>query len=492
MERSRSLQSTNKSVLAINWTLDMVLILGYVNELAKGAKTVSYILTLAVIVLIPMILATFLYFRDKQSGIIKFITISGYFIMYIFVMFTASTDKLLVYTYMFPIILMYFLYFNLSFIIACCSIALGINIVKIIYYVAYLNINGSDAITNFTIQFASIFLFGISLIASTKLSNRFNDENLKNIKQEKDKQEFILGDVLKTAAILDKNSQEVYRIVGELADSTDTTTKAVHEIAEGSTNTANNIQYQSELTYSIHNLILDTSKASKDMGEISSSTSETVERGMEIVEALNQKAIILSENSDNVYKMMNDLKEKSNEIRKISEFISGISDQTNLLSLNAAIESARAGEAGRGFSVVADEIRKLAAQSRESANNIAGIINELQRQSDLSVEAVIKLKQMNSEQNQQISDTMGIFKAITGKMKRVKENVGMVNEKINDILDSNDKLVGSINEISAVSQQVTANAQEASALTNQNIEKVEQAREYVRELMNTSEEMRRY
>jgi methyl-accepting chemotaxis protein len=228
------------------------------------------------------------------------------------------------------------------------------------------------------------------------------------------------------------------------------------------------------------------------MEGISKSTAEAVAEGMGIVEELNLKAAAVSSNSDNAYELMLELKVKSDEIRKITELISGISEQTNLLSLNAAIESARAGEAGRGFAVVADEIRKLAAQSKESANSIAGIINELHMQSDKSVDAVVKLKKMNDEHNELVSRTQGIFRNITGKMNEVKENVNRVNEKVNDILTSNNKLVGSINEISAVSEQVTANAHEASAMTIQNIEKAGRAKDFVNELIETSEKMSKY
>jgi methyl-accepting chemotaxis protein len=330
------------------------------------------------------------------------------------------------------------------------------------------------------------------MYSSTKLSNRFNTEKLKSIRMEKEKQDAILEDVLKIASVLDKNSREVYRIVGELAESTDVTTNAVQEIAKGSSDTASNIQLQSELTHNIQNLIQDTSKASGRMDEISRSTAEAVSEGMEIVEALNLKAVAVSNSSDNAYKLMLELKVKSAEIKKISELISGISEQTNLLSLNAAIESARAGEAGRGFAVVADEIRKLAAQSKESANSIAGIIKELYLQSDRSVDAVVKLKKINDEQNDLISKTQGIFKGIIEKIGGVNDNVNRVNEKVNDILTANDKLVESINEISALSEEVTANAQEASALTSQNIEKSDVAKEYVKELIETSEQMSKY
>lgn len=492
MKNKGNLQSTNKFVLVTNWLLDAVLILGYLIEYAKGTKPLSYIMVFNVLVLVPMIISTMVYIRNNQSLKMKFITLAGYFIMYTFVMFTASHDKLMVFVYMFPIIIMYFLYFDLALIVASCSAALLINIAKIIYYMFFLGINDDSATTNFLIEGASVILFSISMYSSTKLSNRFNNENLESIQREKAKQGEILDDVLKIASVLDKNSREVYRIVGELVESTDIATRAVHEIAKGSSDTASNIQLQSELTHDIHNLMVDTSKASGRMEEISRSTAEAVSVGMEIVEALNLKAADVSSSSDNVYKMMLELNAKSDEIRKISELIFGISERTNLLSLNAAIESARAGEAGRGFAVVADEIRKLAAQSKESAKSIAGIINVLHLQSDRSVDAVVKLKKTNDDQNELVSRAQGVFRDIIGKMSGVNENVNSVNEKVNDILTANDKLVESINEISALSEQVTANAQEASALTSQNIEKADEAKVFVKELIETSEQMEKY
>ena len=492
MKNSRSLQSANKVVLITNWILDLVLIAGYILEFRKGTKTLSYLITILVLVLFPMTAASILYLRDGISKYIKYITLAGYFVMYTYVMFTAAPERVLVFVFMFPILLMYFLYFELSLIIVSCSLALAINIAKIIYYMFFLQINASGATTDYTIQFASVLLFGISLIASTKISNRLNTEKLKSIEQEKMKQDAILEDVLQTASVMDTNSKEVYRIVDELAASTDVATKSVHEIAKGSSETASSIQTQSALTHDIHNLIVDTSKASKDMEEISGSAAKAVSEGMEIVEALNLKTSVISENSENAWKLMLELKEKSDEIRKISELISGISEQTNLLSLNAAIESARAGEAGKGFAVVADEIRKLAAQSKDSASSIAKIISQLHSQSDRSVEAVIKLKNMNVEQNGLVARTKDIFIEINGKMGDVKVNVNRVNDRIKDILTANDRLVESINEISAVSEEVTANAQEASAMTSHNIEKAEEAKGFVKELMGTSDKMSRY
>lgn len=485
-------KSVNRSVLLINWILNLVLVLGYLMEYFKGAKSLGYILVLFSIVFVPLIMASILYFRNKESKVMKFVTLSGYFIMYTFVMFMADIDRILVFVYMFPIILMYFLYFDLKIMVASCSLALLINIAKITYYMFVLHITDPNSTTNFTLQIAVVLLYSISVILSTKLSNKFNKEHLESIKKETEKQEAILADIFKIAAVLDKNSLQVFDIVAELTATTEVVTNSVHEIAKGSTDTAENIQTQSELTHQIHKIIENTSGLSEKMGKASTDTMEDVNKGIIIVNNLSLKATAVNENSENVYNTMFELKNKSNDIQTITEIITGISEQTSLLSLNAAIESARAGESGKGFAVVADEIRKLAMQSKDSASNIVNIISQLQQKADESVGAVGKLKEVNAEQNLLILQTKEIFNAIISKMKDVNENVNFVNERINEILTSNNKIVDSISEMSALSEQVTASAEQANTLTNQNIEKVGAAKKLVEELVETSNEMNKY
>jgi methyl-accepting chemotaxis protein len=482
----------NRFVLILNWGIDLFLIAGYITEYFKGAKTLSYLLVMMAIIVIPMVTATFIFLKNNRSNIMKYITLSGYFVLYGFAMFTAPPERLHVFAYMFPIVLSYLLYFDLKLVLAASAAFTSVNVARIVYLTFFLGYNSSYDTTNYLIQFGCVLMFAVSLMYSTKISNTFSEEKIRDIMEEQSKQENILTDVLEIAAVLDKNSKEVHRIVKELEEFTNTASNAVMEIEKGAADTASNIQVQSGLTHDIHGLISDTSKDSEVMEQISVNTAEAVAEGMEIIEVLNEKSDDVSQNSDSAYNIMLDLKQKTDEIRTITDLISSISEQTNLLSLNAAIESARAGETGKGFAVVADEIRKLAAQSKESTDGIIRIINELYDQTDRSVEAVLKLKEANEEQNALVSRTMDIFTGISQKMNEVRENVNRVNDKVSKILEANNKMVESINEISAVSEQVTASAQEACALSAQNIEKAREAGVYVEELIETSMQMSKY
>lgn len=490
MKNRSAIKSANFVVLLINWLLDGFLLLGYIGEYLKGGRSLTYVGVFALLVFIPMITANYIYIKNNESTNMKHITIIGYIILYTFVMFTS--ERTLIYTYIFPILAMYILYFDMQLMIKFCSGIFIINLARIIWLMAFKGFVNANITTDYTIQFSTIFLFVFSIIIGTKVSNRLNSEKINDINNKKVEQEEILGDVLKVAAVLDKNSNKVYLIVEELIYAIETISKAVEDIARGTVTTNDSISSQSELTHNIHDIISNTSKLARNMNEISSSTAEYAKEGMSIVTKLNNKSEIVSSSSEDAYSHMLELKQKSNEIQEITEIITNISEQTNLLSLNAAIESARAGESGRGFAVVAEEIRKLAMQSKDSTNHIANIINELQARSDSAVDIVSRLKEVNSEQDELIKNTQDIFKNITEKIHEVNGNIDLVTEKVESILSSNNKIVENISNISSVSEETLAISEETSAMTQQNTQQSNLAKELVTELIETSKEMSKY
>lgn len=166
------------------------------------------------------------------------------------------------------------------------------------------------------------------------------------------------------------------------------------------------------------------------------------------------------------YEIVN-MNEKISSIRNITSVINGISEQTNLLALNAAIEAARAGEAGKGFSVVADEIRKLAEQSKESANEIGDIVGGVVDECKELISLTDRLNIQVLDQKENISDTVNGFKKVTEllnvivpQIKEITELSINNNERKNHILKTLENLTAISEEFSATIEEVDATSDE--------------------------------
>lgn len=263
MIENSTLKSTNRAVLGINILLDLFLILGYIVEYLKGGRDLSYIIIFMLLTIIPITAAIIMYFNKKDNKNLKYITLIGYGIIYIFVLFTST--RTLVYAYFFPIITMYFLYFDLKLMVIACSSITVLNIIRVIYFVVGLKMNDSNVTTDYTIQLVTVIMFSIALVVSTRLSNKFNQEKINSLNEEKEKQDGILSDVLKVATLLDHHSLKVYEIVEEMVSSIENITISMSNIAKGASNTADSIQEQSQLTNEIQTTIVDTSNVSNNI-----------------------------------------------------------------------------------------------------------------------------------------------------------------------------------------------------------------------------------
>ncbi|NLL68234.1 MAG: hypothetical protein GX236_11155 [Clostridiaceae bacterium] len=490
MQQNSSFQRTNKVVLMINMLLNVTTFTGYLLEVLRGGRTLGYLLVFSAIIFIPLIIALIVYQKKPASLSIKYITLIGYLFFYLFVNFTST--HLITYVYFFCIILMYYLYFDLKLIIVSCAVAFAINIGKIGYSILVMKLNAGSIVADYMIQVASFILFSLSIIISTRLSIIINNENLENIRAQQKKQAEILDDVLKIAASIEKNSQDVYAIVEESASSSDIISNAVNEISSGIVHTAESIQNQSVMAKNIHSLIVNTSELSDKMEALSNESVCALNEGIEHVRELSDKALVVSDKNQYAYRKMQELTEKANEIQGIAQIITGISEQTNLLSLNASIEAARAGENGRGFAVVADEIRKLAIQSKDSATSIAEILESLGRKAFKTSESVITLKEINDQQTNLINNTKNVFDSIANKMEVFTDDVRLVTQKLGEIVNSNNKVIESITEISALSEEATANAEEANSMTAISRQNADKARVIVKELIDTSNNFKKY
>lgn len=164
--------------------------------------------------------------------------------------------------------------------------------------------------------------------------------------------------------------------------------------------------------------------------------------------------------------LINILNKETDNIGNILGMITGITEQTNLLSLNAAIEAARAGEHGRGFGVVAEEIRKLASTSKDAINNISAFLNNIQLKSDELRNMIDKVSAATSSSSEATHKVKNVFEQIAINTSNLSGQAKAVDELINNLQKSSIGISNEITDISATTQQDAAAVEEISSSIN--------------------------
>lgn len=464
--------------------------IGYIKEYLLG----NYTLGMTVGIIIGMILCNTIinvaYIKDRSSEKIKWIGMVSYMLLYAIGLVCAQTN--FVFVTGLATLLVCALYLDEQLIKCASRMMIIINIIDLFIRIVIRKQIGTEYTTPYMVTLGAVLIFACGYRQLVILINELQKTNAAKVQVEVDKQNILLEEIFNAIGVLDQNTNKVDEIVNSFSVSSETVNEVVTQIATGSENVTNSIQDQIEMTAVIGTLIQETASDFIGVKAISEHAQETLKQGTELMERVNEKTMRASTQNTYTYDIMKELKEKSQEVYGITELITGISNQTNLLSLNAAIESARAGEAGKGFSVVADEIRKLSNQTQELTANISSIILELEQKVEQAEGAVKELNEINIEQNELVGATEEIFDNMLTQMKSSHDKVEAVYRKVDQIVSSNNNIVESINEISAVSEETSASSEEANAIAVSNLKNAQLATGYVKELVTVSEQLKKY
>ena len=220
---------------------------------------------------------------------------------------------------------------------------------------------------------------------------------------------------------------------------------------------------------------------------ITDSTGVSINIGIQTLEDLNDKANNTTLITNRVINTIKLLEDKTMQIGNIVGVINDISEQTNLLSLNASIESARAGAAGMGFAVIAIEIRKLADHSLKSSKQIQNIINEIVHNISEAVDTAKEAEVIVELQKVALNNTSQSFNLMDKQIDEMMKETKEILENVKNMEQAREVTEDAIQSISAVSEETTACSDTVSSTVRSQIAAVTQVDETIRKLLQEAE-----
>jgi len=266
--------------------------------------------------------------------------------------------------------------------------------------------------------------------------------------------------VLHTAAELTEVSKNTAMSAKEIS-------LATEQIAAGASSLAIQAEKGNEMTMDIKDRMKKVVDANLEMGTSASGVLQVSEQGTNDMQVLIAQTNETEQATRSMVERVGRLQESTGSIRKVLDLLSNITKQTNILSLNASIEAARAGAAGKGFMVVADEIRKLAEQSRESIGVVGEITEQIQQEVENTVRALNELYPLFQEQISSVKNTEMIFNNVKAEMNQFINRLDEATQYIQELDQAQQVLSEAMASVSAVSEESSATSEEVASLSVQ-------------------------
>lgn len=293
-----------------------------------------------------------------------------------------------------------------------------------------------------------------------------------------------------------ETSHQVASSSQELSASADESTKAseyisttIQELAVGSDQQVESVENSRTVIMGMTEFAGRISSNAEKAAATADQTAKMSLEGTKAIDKVSTQMKSINETVVSLSEAFKHLTERSNEIGNITEVITSIAEQTNLLALNAAIEAARAGEQGKGFAVVADEVRKLAEQSARSAEQITRLITIIQNDTKQTMNSVISATGEVKEGLVVVHEAGGAFQKIENSITEVVTQINDVTNLVKNLTAGASEIETAISGVKEVAETAAGSTQTVSAATQEQLASMEEIAAASQILAQNAEEL---
>jgi len=281
-------------------------------------------------------------------------------------------------------------------------------------------------------------------------------------------------DTIKTTTTsLNDDIHKSYENLEKIREISDSVTSAAQEITTGVVGQSRSVNQINEAMKEVDGKIFELTKFSEQLGAVSSNAMDVVNKGMEDINTMDNQMAIINQAVTRSFETVEELNKNMDEINDFLSGITQIAEQTNMLALNAAIEAARAGESGRGFAIVADEVRNLAEQSANTVAQINQIIHQIKDKTKDVLNEVSRGKAATQDGEKVVKTVNDSFGMIQTSFQDISKYITDENNRIENIADLFSNIRREVESIACISETQASSTEELLAILqeyNANIE----------------------
>ncbi|HHT70889.1 MAG TPA: HAMP domain-containing protein [Firmicutes bacterium] len=277
----------------------------------------------------------------------------------------------------------------------------------------------------------------------------------------------IIAGVRESVLTVTHHAEQLSTSAEETTRATEQIASSIQEVAEGA---GQQVQETADMAAVVEQMAAAMDQIANNAQLVALSSQESAvlaEQGSVAIKDVIAQNNVVSQSMVRLSQLITELGQRSAEIGQIVEVITGIADQTNLLALNAAIEAARAGEQGKGFAVVADEVRKLAEQAAQAAKQIALLVDRTQHDTERAIETMKAGSTEVASGSQLLESAQAILEKIFAAVGQVAEQIQEVSAASEEMAANTDRVVGGAKNISVIAESTSAGTENIAAATQE-------------------------